>query len=157
MSANVLKEQISLIFYNWPVMQYMGSQLDRSKLMWFVETITNHLHTYYNSKKAFIDEIEDILMDVLEAEFQIYLEDGCMDIATLCVLAKSNKLDEQFLRKQVQDKPCQSLRYLLDEDCLEESEDDSDSMNDCESFEHIHQEFKQLDIDEDGWTLVKHK
>ena len=153
-----LRDQISLIFYNWSVMQYTSTQIDKTKLVWFVDTITEHLQTYYNSKKAFIDEVEDILMDVLEAEFHIYLEDGCPEIAQMMVMAKDNTLNGELLKKQSEEKPCKSLQYLLTDACLSEMEDDVcdvDSIHECDSsFEHVDQQFKQLEIDDDGWTTI---
>ena len=153
MSA-ILKDQINLIFYTWSVFQYFGNQLDRTKLLWLVETITEHLQLYYNSNLEFIGEIESILIDILEAEFNIYLENGCPEIAQMLVMAKANKLNENLLKKQSEERPCKSLQYLI-EDTIEECE--VDSCHDCDSsFEHVDDQMNQLTI-EDGWTIVKPK
>eukprot|EP00835_Amoeboradix_gromovi_P005819 NODE_591_length_6340_cov_0.231533.p4 type:complete len:156 gc:universal NODE_591_length_6340_cov_0.231533:3892-3425(-) len=153
-----LRENISLIFYNWSVLQYTSNQIDKTKLIWFVDTITEHLQTYYYAKKAFIDEVEDILMDVLEAEFHIYLEDGCPEIAHMMVMAKNKTLNQNLLKQQSESKPCHTLQYLLTNDVEHDITCDVSSCNDCDSsFEHVEHQFKQLDIDDDGWTIVKHK
>ena len=142
-----MREAIVWIMYNWNVMQYICDDVDRRKLDWFIDTLVLHLDTYYEPGTVFVEEMESIIVDIMDAEFNTTM-DECIHMARLCVMAKEGTLDIERMRVQRHKAPCAALEYLMIE-----IDDAEKAVQECDIVMGMTKKMKHVALD-DGWTLV---
>jgi Pre-rRNA-processing protein TSR2 len=160
------KRAVELVFTNWTALQLavehgMGGHRSHAAAVHFTEYMTD---VFCKKANIEVEEVEDILMDVMDSEFNTVCEDESpvevsQELWKLFQLCRNNdheKLNTEIQRLQRPD--CkQWLAVRSVNATVAEQESESDSEEDTKDVSQVSAEDQPMDISDpaDEWTVVK--
>jgi len=175
-SENPFHSAVDAVFQNWTALQFAVSQAaagpqsaDIAKWM-----VSATVQWFSENKNLQFEEVEDFLVDIVNQEFNVFIDDGSVtetsklvcDFYRLCSSTSSRGDCEAELKRRLQALPkCDLSKCKVDEEAealedvdeeeenVEQNSNNADTTTTNDSMD-IDEQPKPEEQDPDGWTVV---
>ncbi|KAI7901781.1 Pre-rRNA-processing protein TSR2-domain-containing protein [Cokeromyces recurvatus] len=164
------EEGASYIFHNWTALklaveQEWGGIDSAEKREWLIDVIVDYFGK--RGKKIDIEDIEDILIQVMNDEFNTTLEDDSPYLVAKHLVTLFNQCIQGNYSEveRLREKNKSQNSYVAASSCVKQGDDDSEDDDDDDNTddqpededEPMEETSKEPLVDEDGWEIVRRK